>query len=378
MSAEQTQSAINVAAIEKELTSLWKEASEDETGGVVRSSILNLLIYVPNPAEADKVDDIMMDITGSHPCRVVLIIADREAPESRLTAQVTSRCTLPTPNSKQVCCEQVTITASEDHLDEVPSAVVPLLIADLPVYLWWRAVPQVSDKQLFGRLAEISDRMVIDSSQFNDPRGDLASMAAALRNTERWAALSDLNWAQMTAWRALIASFYDVADYRPLLEQLDKVVIRYAPPSADASAIATRALLLGGWLASRLGWRFSGESANHAAEGQTTFNMIAGDGHKITLEFAHTDREIEPGRIAHVMITSAIDTSTVFSVRRSADGNRIETAVTRDEEKKAQRVLSYEGLGESALIARELEILGHDRIYEQAVQAAAEMIGGKQ
>ncbi len=377
MSAEQTQSAINVAAIEKELTALWKEASEDEKGGVVRSSILNLLIYVPNPAEASKVDDIMLEITGSHPCRAILIIADREAQESVLTAQVTSRCTLPTPNSKQVCCEQVTITASEDHLDEVPSATVPLLISDLPVYLWWRAVPQVSDKQLFGKLAEISDRMIIDSSQFNDPRGDLASMAAALRNTERWAALSDLNWAQLTAWRALISSFYDVADYRPLLEQLDKVVIRYAPPSADASAIATRALLLGGWLASRLGWRFSSERRG-GAEGQTIFEMTADDGHKITLEFAHTERDIEPGRIAHVMLTSTADTSTVFSVRRSADGNRIETAVTRDEEKKAQRVLSYEGLGESALIARELEILGHDRIYEQAVQAAAEMISNKQ
>src|ERR1044071_4041412 len=297
MSAEQTQSAINVAAIEKELTGLWKEASEDEKGGVVRSSILNLLIYVPNPAEASKVDDIMLEITGSHPCRAILIIADREAQESVLTAQVTSRCTLPTPHSKQVCCEQVTITASEDHLDEVPSATMPLLIADLPVYLWWRAVPEVSDKQLFGRLAEISDRMIIDSSQFNDPRGDLASMASALRNTERWAALSDLNWARLTAWRALISSFYDVADYRPLLQHLDKVVIRYAPPSADASAIATRALLLGGWLASRLGWRFSGERRG-GEEGQTIFEMTAGDGHKITLEFAHTERHIEPGRIA--------------------------------------------------------------------------------
>lgn len=376
MSAEQTQSAINVAAIEKELTALWKEASEDESGGVVRSSILNLLIYVPHPAEAGRVDDIMMEITGSHPCRAILIIADRDASESTLTAQVTSRCTLPTPNSKQVCCEQVTITASEDHLDEVPSATVPLLISDLPVYLWWRAVPQVADKQLFGRLAEISDRMIIDSSQFNDPRGDLASMASALRNTERWAALSDLNWAQLTAWRALIASFYDVADYRPLLDQLDRVVIRYAPPAADASAIATRALLLGGWLASRLGWQLSGEVTD-CAEGQTCFEMIAADGHKFTLEFSHTDREIEPGRIAHVMITSAVEKSTVFSVRRSADGSRIETAVTRDEEKKAQRVLSYEGLGESALVARELEILGHDRVYEQAVQAAAEMISKK-
>ena len=368
--------AINVAAIEKELTTLWKQASEEEDSGVVRASILNLIVYVPDPAETSDVDDIMMEIAASHPCRIILIIADRKSGEASLTAQVTSRCSLPTPTSKQVCCEQITIRTSEEHMDEVPSAAVPLMISDLPVYLWWRAVPQVTDKELFGRLAEISDRVVIDSSQFNDPRGDLASMAAAL-GTERWTALSDLNWARLTAWRALIASFYDVADYRPLLDQLNKVVIKYAPPSADGSAIATRALLLGGWLASRLGWRLNA-GVPSIAEGQAAFEMTDASGRNITIEFARTDRAIEPGHIAHVMLTSAADASTVFSVRRSADGNRIETAVTRDEEKKAQRVLSYEGLSESALIARELEIMGHDRVYEQAVQAAAEMINRRQ
>src|ERR1044072_7307554 len=91
MTAEQGQSAINVAAIEKELTALWKQASEDEDGGVVRASILNLIVYVPDPAHSSEVDDIMMAITASHPCRMILITADREASDSTLTAQVTSR-----------------------------------------------------------------------------------------------------------------------------------------------------------------------------------------------------------------------------------------------------------------------------------------------
>jgi glucose-6-phosphate dehydrogenase assembly protein OpcA len=376
METANEQSGINVGAIEKELTALWKQAGEDGEGGVVRSSILNLLIYVPSAAEASKVDDIMLEITAAHPCRVILIIADRESGGSKIAAEVTSRCTLPTPTSKQVCCEQITITASEDHLDEAPSATAPLLISDLPVYLWWRAVPQAADKQLFGRLVEISDRVVIDSSQFNDPRGDLSNMAATL-GAGRWAALSDLNWARLTAWRALIASFYDVPDYRPLLDQLNKVVIRYSPPSADGSAIATRALLMGGWLASRLGWRLKSGTANRA-QGQAAFDMVDASGRNIKIEFARTERAIEPGHIAHVMLTSAADISTVFSVRRSADGSRIETAVTQEKEKRAQRVLSYEALSESALIARELEILGRDRIYEQAVQAAAEMINSAQ
>ena len=36
--------------------------------------------------------------------------------------------------------------------------------------------------------------------------------------------------------------------------------------------------------------------------------------------------------------------------------------------------MSYEGLSESALIARELELLGPDRVYEETVKAAGEMI----
>src|ERR1041385_3173858 len=79
---------INVGAIEKELTSLWKQASEDETGGVVRASILNLIVFVPDPAESSAVDDIVIDVTASHPCRVIALVADRAA-QSTLTAEVT-------------------------------------------------------------------------------------------------------------------------------------------------------------------------------------------------------------------------------------------------------------------------------------------------
>lgn len=369
------QSTINVGAIERELTALWKQASEDDGGGVVRASILNLIVYNPDPAEVSQVDDMLIEITAAHPCRVISIVADRDRAESTLTAQVTSRCSLPTPTSKQVCCEQVTITASTDHLDEAPSAVVPLLIADLPVYLWWRAVPKAEDKQLFGRLMEIADRVIIDSSEFNDPRGDLSNMAAAMRDKTRYAPMSDLNWARLTTWRALIASFYDVPEYRSPLNKLAHVVIKYAPPAADATAIATRALLLGGWLASRLGWQVKA-GATTRTDTSLTFELIK-DGRPVRLEFAHTERAIEPGHLAFVTLTTDDDSGRVFSVRRSADGARIETAVTQDDEKRAQRVLSYEGLGESALAGRELEILGHDRMYEQAVLAAAELINSQ-
>lgn len=363
-------SSIDVGAIERELTSLWQQASEDEDQGVIRSSILNLLVYTKT-ADAAIVDDMLAGITGAHPCRAVLMIADAGAAEARLEAQVTSRCTLPTATSKQVCCEQVTISAAGSAVNDVPSAVAPLLLSDLPVYLWWRAVPRIQDKALFRRLADISDRVIIDSAFFNDPHGDIAKMATVLNDTPRWTAISDLNWARLTAWRALLAAFYDIVEYRSHLDLMDRVVIEYAPSTADPSAIPARALLLGAWLASRLGWKIQAGSGKRI-NGTTSFEFSAGS-NAISAEFTHTTREIEPGHIALVTLCCAGDAGS-FTVRRSEDGQRIETSVKRGEEVHIQRVLSYEGLQEGELIGREIEILGHDRVYEQAVLAAGELI----
>jgi glucose-6-phosphate dehydrogenase assembly protein OpcA len=198
-------------------------------------------------------------------------------------------------------------------------------------------------------------------------------MAAVLTETPRWTAISDLNWARLTAWRALLAGFYDIADYRPLLNQLKRVTIRYAPFATNPAVIPARALLLGGWLASRLHWSVQPGTARRTTS--STSLDFAVDGNSFSLEFAHTRRKIEPGHLTLVTLEGGgADHPVAFMVRRSADGQRIETSVTRAEVKSSQRVLSYEGLSETELIGKELEILGHDRIYEQTVLAAGEII----
>ncbi len=59
---------IDVAAIERQLISLWKQASEeDEGGGVIRASILNLIIYVPSAQKSSRLHEAIVDITAAHP-----------------------------------------------------------------------------------------------------------------------------------------------------------------------------------------------------------------------------------------------------------------------------------------------------------------------
>jgi glucose-6-phosphate dehydrogenase assembly protein OpcA len=273
-------------------------------------------------------------------------------------------------SSKQVCCEQVTLESGGERINEVPSAVTPLLVSDLPVCLWWRAEPRLGDR-LFKRLAGTSDRVIIDSADFNSPYEDLRTLAALLRERPLRTAYSDLNWARLTAWRALLAGFYDVPRYRTLLEQIDEVVIEYAPPSAGAERISPRALVLAGWLASRLGWK--PKEGRDRSPSVVRFEAKEND---VVVEFRRTESEaIEAGRIALVSLSTAADSTATFNVKRSADRLRIETDINIGEQNKIQRVLSYENHTEAQLIARGIEIQGRDRVFEEAALAAAEMIG---
>jgi glucose-6-phosphate dehydrogenase assembly protein OpcA len=360
--------AIDVSALERELTSLWKQVGGEEDSGIIRACLSNFLVYTPDVAGAGKLDEIIIDITSEHPARAILMIADRTAADSKLEATVTSRCLIPTGMSKQVCCEQVTINASGAQVNEMPSAVVPLLISDLPVYLWWRAVPQLTDK-VFERLGEVSNRVIIDTAAFAHSKADLIQLASIIRDNPRWTAFTDLNWSRLTAWRALTAGFYDVPEYRPLLAGINRVTIEYAPLSGDA--IPARASILAGWLASRLHWEIG---STKREEGNTIFEMTSA-GRSVTLTLAATTNpEIQAGHLASVTIGTAADSDATFTVARSDDGKRIETKVSLGEKRHLQRVLGYESWNESQLVGRELEILGHDRVFEQAVVAAGDLM----
>jgi hypothetical protein len=113
------------------------------------------------------------------------------------------------------------------------------------------------------------------------------------------------------------------------------------------------------------------EGASSRGSSQFAFDA---SGRKLTLEFKPTERKIEPGRLASVTINSAADETASFTVRRSTDSSRIETVVKLGAESRGKRVLGYESLSEGALIGRELDILGHDRVYEQAVIGASDLV----
>ncbi|HWQ35813.1 MAG TPA: glucose-6-phosphate dehydrogenase assembly protein OpcA [Blastocatellia bacterium] len=376
-SIHSTLRSLDAAAIERELNAFWEDAGkETEQEGVARACVLNLIVFTPAAQATSALDETLSEISIHHPSRIILIAADRTAADSALEAQTLTRCAFQPGAGKQVCGEQITIHAKGTQVNELHSAVAPLLLSDLPIYLWWHDAPPLADKA-FTRLAEMSNRVIIDSASFADPQGDLIALALLLRERPKWTAITDLNWARLTAWRALIAGFYDIAEYRPALSQVNRLVIEYAPPASAPEAISPRALLIAGWIAARLGWRQDRVRRDRPG-GAVTFEFLTGT-QRIFIELKRTSRAtIEPGHLAQVTLKAdsfaeeAADAS--FTVTKSDEGTRLKTTINIGYEARVGRVLSYVKHTESELIGRELEILSRDRVYEQAVGAAGEML----
>jgi glucose-6-phosphate dehydrogenase assembly protein OpcA len=252
------------------------------------------------------------------------------------------------------------------------SAIVPLLVPDVPVFLWWKDIPHDDDK-LFDRMARLADRVVIDSAAFDHPHEDLLRLSALVRSLGRDTRISDLNWGRLTSWRTLLASFWDVTEYRPHLERIDSVKIEYDPPDAAPDEIAPKALLAAGWLASRLNWKL--EESGASREGDTTrFKFAAASGPLVIEMRALHDEKGGDGMLASLTLAEATNRAS-FSVALSRDGNRLETKASIDGTHTVGRVLAYEQKSEGQRLSRELSLLARDRIYEQTLSLAAQLTG---
>jgi glucose-6-phosphate dehydrogenase assembly protein OpcA len=370
-----TTKGIDVGKIEKELATMWKPAADAEgsnaESGVTRACALNLLVYATVADDRASIDEMLIEVNAQHPGRTLVLLADRQATEPKLEAYVSTRCRLLGGSGKQVCGEQVTIEAAGVAVETVASAIAPLLVPDVPVFLWWKDIPHYEDR-LFNRMTAMSDRVVIDSSCFDHPYEDLQRLHQIIKEHPQFMSASDLNWGRLTAWRTLIAGFWDVPDYRPYLDKIDHIVVEYDPPDLAPGEIAPKALLIVGWISSRLGW--SVEEASVGADENTAILQLRAGERKISIELRATLRSGQGDGMLVSLMLSAVEAGAEFHVAFSEDRKKLETEAKIDGQLAVGRVLSYEQKSEGRRLSRELFLLKRDRIYEQALATAAQLI----
>lgn len=370
--AEPVSQGIDVGRLEKELAASWQsEAGAEDASGVTRVCVLNLIVYASHEEDRAKIDEVLDEVTAHTPSRALVLIANRESTEAKLEARVSTLCQEESRGgAKRVCGEQVTIEASGSQVETAASAIEPLVMPDVPVFLWWKDIPHEEDK-LFNRLVELSDRVVIDSLVFDHPHEDLKRLARIISERRQYLLISDVNWGRLTSWRNLIAGFWDVADYRSHLDALDHVLIEFDPPDAAPEEFAAQALLVAGWLASRLKWQPTGEFER---EGNSTRWVMQAGERKFTLELgAKDDRHGCDGLIAGLTLKSGAGGGEFF-VGVNEEWTKLETSAKIGDAHTVGRVVTYEAKSEGQRLSRELGMLSRDVIYEQTVASIAQLI----
>lgn len=363
---------VKISDLEKEISALWRSLAEKSEGeeAVTRATALTLLVYVESEEAAQEVGNLVAALTEQNPCRAVVMIAQPGAQPAGFRASISAHCHLPSSGRKQVCCEQITVTARGDALRDLDHVVLPLTVSGLPVYLWWRT-ERFDPPRSFGQILRIASHIIVDSARFSDPELNLAGLGKRIEELSDHASFLDLNWARITPWRELIAQCFDGSEAREYLDRLTRVRIEYEAESPRRAAQGAQALLLTGWLAARLKWQPVKSSKNN---GTRSFLMKSARGE---VEIQLVGRPFEGGGKG-VCFSISLETSgtppATFSLARGTDGRNVRTQAEVKGHQPITRTVRLEVLDEVRLVNEELQYAHRDWGYEESLGCVVRML----
>ncbi|MGH8963997.1 MAG: glucose-6-phosphate dehydrogenase assembly protein OpcA [Actinomycetes bacterium] len=212
-----TTSAVNHALID----------IRERGGAVATGRVLTLVIVTDDSAQVEQAIDAANEASREHPCRVLVVARGLKRAGTRLDAQIRV--------GGDVGASEVLVLRLYGPLaDHGDSVVIPLLLPDCPVVVWWPGVaPEVPAKDPIGKLGQ---RRITDAAAVRQPIKALETRRISYADGD-----TDLAWTRLTPWRALLAAALELPPY----EEVETVTVTGAAdnPSTD---------LLAGWLRSRL------------------------------------------------------------------------------------------------------------------------------
>ena len=222
---------VTLPEIEEGLAAL--RCREPHTGAIhdLRTSVLTHVAWVPEEWE-DAASAALAGLAERHPSRTILLHPRPHDRRDALDTAVEVEA-YDIGSSRHVLMEVVRVWLRGAYCRAPASVVLPLLLPDLPVFLRWRGRPLFGRRE-FDQLVDVADRLVLDSTEWDDLDAGLHAVGAYFER----AVVSDIAWARTLPWRRALAALW------PRIASMTR--LEAAGPRAEA-------LLLCGWLRSRLG-----------------------------------------------------------------------------------------------------------------------------
>jgi glucose-6-phosphate dehydrogenase assembly protein OpcA len=338
----------SAAAVAAALSRLIQERHE-ESDLYVPARVLNLIASVDREWKGE-VQNRLEAVGRYHASRTILLAYEEGRTTLDAFATVSAE-TEPQPGEIIALEERVELDIGPPHLRRLETIVDPLLVPDLITLVW---TPHGHDDAIDALLG-LADVVLIDTVTSPEPR-------AALQRAERLlkdAYVVDLAWVRSMPWRERIAATFDPPDWRPLLDEIDGMTVRFHPESTTA------AVLLLGWLATRLGWELP--SPFETEDGKLCSRAWR-DGKEILLRLEPATQDV-PG-LAGVTVEAG---GSSFALDRGP-GGLVARRRMADEREWSWVVLGA-SRGESGILGEGIrQALLRDRTYGPALDAAMAML----
>jgi glucose-6-phosphate dehydrogenase assembly protein OpcA len=340
------------SAIEAALRGLLKERHA-AIEAFVPARVLNLVVVVDREWRGE-ITNRLERVGRYHPSRTV--ICEVERGRDRMDAQVTigSEDELG-PGELALGRERVLVELGESDLEHVDSIVDPLVVTDLATVVW---APH-GHRGAIDSLLRLAQVVLVDS--LDEPSID--SALDRVRELAERAYVVDLAWLRSTPWRERIAATFDPDVWRRELGSISAIEVRHRPDSAVA------ALLLVGWLGSRLGWG-SGELAAVNSSMRGHVETRSRKAREVQVKLSADAHQSAPGLAG---ITIATSSGVSVSLDRGPGGLSARRRA-RDGHESTWTVLGA-SRGEAGILGEGIrQALLRDPTYAPALRVAGELV----
>jgi glucose-6-phosphate dehydrogenase assembly protein OpcA len=226
----------NPDAIEAALREMLRERHAANQA-LAPARVLNLVVIVDRSWKGE-IANRLERVGRYHASRTILCAVEDGRDELDAVAVMTYEDS--TRGGIGVMRESVEIDMGPEHLAGLETIVDPIAISELPTVLW----SPHGHHETVDSLHRMIDVMLLDSDDAPEADGGLAHAQEELQSCY----VVDLAWLRTTPWRERLAASFDGPGRRGALALLDGFTVRHHETSTAS------ALLLAGWLASRLGW----------------------------------------------------------------------------------------------------------------------------
>jgi glucose-6-phosphate dehydrogenase assembly protein OpcA len=336
-------------AIEAALRALLVEV-HSENDDFLPARVLNMIAFVDREWSGE-IANRLRGVGRYHASR--LVVLSYEPHRERLDARVMIASEAASaPGELALLHETVVVELGDRHLDDLLTIADPLVVTDLPTLLW----SPHGHNEIVAELLELSQAVLLDSVEEPVAR-DALDRASELSEQ---AYVVDLAWLRSTPWRERVAAAFDPIWLRRELGTISSVTVRHHPASTVA------AMLLVGWLSSRLGWR----TGSLVADGDALVASTDAGGHNVAVRLEVAPELQVPGLEGVALET---DSGLHLGLSRGSGGLRADRRDSHGEER--HWTILGASRGETGVLGEGIrQALLRDPTYVPALKAARAML----